>query len=95
VNKLIAWIRQPTTITGLSALAGTAMGVATGSVKWPVALPLSVGSLVAMVLPDNSAAVQASRAATTDLLTLTESLRIKPVPPATSSVPTGGTITGA
>jgi hypothetical protein len=93
MNTILSWFRQPTTVAGFSTLIGTAMGVATGSVNASTALSLAVGSLVAMLVPDNTAAVQASKMATGDLVTLGEALVKKPTIVATSSVPPGGKTT--
>ena len=53
---LLAWLRQPTTIAGLAALVGDAVIVATAAASWRIELPLALGSLVAMLIPDNTSA---------------------------------------
>ncbi len=53
---LVAWLRQPTTIGGVAALVGDAVIAATCVASWRVELPLALGSIVAMALPDNTAA---------------------------------------
>ena len=55
-SSILGWLRQPTTVAGLAALAGDAVVVATGAAGWRVELPIAAGSLIAMVLPDNSLA---------------------------------------
>jgi hypothetical protein len=95
VNNLLAWFKQPTTVAGFSTLVGTVMGVLTGSVNVPTAISLAVGSLVAMVIPDNTAAAQASKAAAGDLLNLGQALVTTPAAATTGSVPQGGTKTGS
>ena len=52
---LAAWLRQPTTIAGLAALIGDAMIAATCAASWRVELPLALGSMVAMAMPDSTA----------------------------------------
>ena len=54
--RILAWLQQPTTIAGIAALVGDAIVVATGAVTWRVELPIAAGSLIAMALPDNTAA---------------------------------------
>ncbi len=54
--EILAWLKQPTTIAGIAALVGDAVVVATGGVSWRVELPIAAGSLIAMALPDNTAA---------------------------------------
>jgi hypothetical protein len=88
MNTLLSWFKQPTTVAGFSALVGTAMGFATGSMTLPTALSVAVGSLVAMALPDNTAAVQASKTATSDLVTLGESILTKPAATTTTTTTT-------
>ncbi len=53
---IMGWLRQPTTIAGVAALVGDAVMVATGAVTWRVELPIAAGSLIAILLPDNSEA---------------------------------------
>jgi hypothetical protein len=55
--RLMTWLRQPTTISGLAALSGDLLSVALGATTWRIELPLAVGSFVAIALPDNSAAI--------------------------------------
>jgi hypothetical protein len=85
MNNIISWFKQPTTVAGFSALVGTAMGFATGSVTMPAAISVAVGSLVAMILPDNSGAAQASKAAANDLVTLGQALVTKPAATTTTT----------
>ncbi len=54
--RIIAWLQQPTTIAGLAALVGDAVVVATGAATWRFELPLALGSLVAVLMPDNTTA---------------------------------------
>ena len=55
-DAALRWLRQPTTVAGLAALAGDAIVVATAAASWRIELPLALGSAVAMALPDNTAA---------------------------------------
>ncbi len=54
--SILAWLRQPTTIAGIAALVGDAIVVATGAVTWRLELPIAAGSVIAMAMPDNTAA---------------------------------------
>ncbi len=53
---IAGWLRQPTTIAGIATLVGDAVVVATGAVTWRLELPIAAGSLIAILLPDNSEA---------------------------------------
>jgi hypothetical protein len=58
MGKLSVWLRQPTTVAGISALLGTVVAVLLGQMSVAAAVPLVTGAAVSMVLPDNSAARQ-------------------------------------
>jgi len=89
MNSILSWFKQPTTVAGFSALVGTAMGFFTGSVTLPAAISVAVGSLVAMILPDNSGAAAASKAAASDLVTLGQAL-VTPAATTTTTTTTAG-----
>lgn len=48
------FLRQPTTIAGLSGLTATLGSIGTGHLTWTQAAPYLVASLVAIVLRDNT-----------------------------------------
>jgi len=83
-TSLSSWFKQPTTVAGISGLVGTLAGLATGGVSLSSAAPLAVSALVAMVLPDNTAAAKAAQATAADALSVVSALTKKPtaVPPA-------------
>ncbi len=54
MNILLAWILQPSSVAGISALFGTVFAVLTHQMSWAQALPVLAGGAVAVVLPDNS-----------------------------------------
>lgn len=56
MKSLIAWSKQPTTITGLSTLLGTLAAIATGQLTVGGALPLLTGALVSIAMPDSGGA---------------------------------------
>ena len=68
MEKLKAWIRQPTTVAGIAALLGTAMAVVLGQMSIAAAVPLLTGAAVSMVLPDNSAARQQAAAVAQEIV---------------------------
>lgn len=50
-GRAAPWLRQTSTITGISALIGLCVAVLTGEMTWQAALPVAAGAIVAMVLP--------------------------------------------
>jgi len=72
MDKLRAWLKQPSTITGLAGFAATAVGLiahyATHDTTLTVTLGLLVGAAVHVALPDNSAAPSAAGKLATDAL---------------------------
>ena len=58
MEDLRAWLRQPTTIAGVSALIATLSALLIKQIAWPQAIPILVGSAVSMLLPDNTDARQ-------------------------------------
>lgn len=53
VARCAPWLRQTSTILGISTLLGVLISVATGELTWQLALPLAVGALVSMLLPEH------------------------------------------
>jgi hypothetical protein len=68
-SSLLAWSRQPTTVAGLSTLAGVGIGVVSGATSWQTAIPLAVAGIVAVVLPDNAGAKTTAQTLAADLVT--------------------------
>lgn len=54
--KIAAFLRQPSTVLGLSTLAGLGTAFATGQLTWQGAVPAVAGALAAIALPDNAGA---------------------------------------
>ena len=54
--KLMAFIRQPTTIIGLGTIAGLIDAVATGLMPLALAIPPLVGAVVAVAIPEQASA---------------------------------------
>jgi phospholipid N-methyltransferase len=58
MTSLKAWMRQPTTVAGFSALLATLCALMLHQVQWTQAVPLLVGAATSMLLPDNAGAKQ-------------------------------------
>jgi len=66
MSDLRAWARQPTTVAGFSAMLGTLCALLLHQLPWTQAVPLVVGAVTSMVLPDNAGAKQEAEALATD-----------------------------
>ena len=78
MNKILARLREPTTVTGLSALVGTAAGAMSGAMSWQAAVPLLAGGVVAIVLPDNTSAQAAIQHVTADMVVAEQAIASPP-----------------
>jgi hypothetical protein len=58
MKRFTTWVRQPTTVAGISALFGTIVALALQQMGWAEAVPLLTGAAISMILPDNTAAKQ-------------------------------------
>ena len=56
MKAVLAWLRQPTSVAGISMLFGTFSALVTQQVSWAQAMPLIVGGLASIALPDNAGA---------------------------------------
>jgi hypothetical protein len=54
INKLLAFWKAPLNQAALATVAGAGLAVVQGSMTWQHAVPLAIGALVALVIPDNS-----------------------------------------
>lgn len=61
MNKLTGWLRQPSTIAGLSGLVAIVCALLTGQIDWAQAAPLIAGAAVSIAMPDNTGARQAAQ----------------------------------
>jgi hypothetical protein len=68
MEKLRVWLRQPTTVAGISALLGTGVALLLGQLTIAAAIPLLTGAVVSIVLPDNSAAKQQATVVAQDIV---------------------------
>lgn len=89
--KFWAWLKehlgQKTTIVGLSAIGGAAMGAVNGELTWQAAVPLIVGGVVAMVLPENPTAQTAIVSAATNIVNAEQSI-VQPAAGSTTTINT-------
>jgi hypothetical protein len=69
MKALLLWLQQPTSVAGLSAIAGTLAALALHQIDAAHAAPLIAASIVSIVLPDNAGARSAADTLTRDLLT--------------------------
>jgi type IV secretory pathway VirB2 component (pilin) len=58
VKSVLKFFRQPLNQAALAGVIGTGLAVLQGSMSWQHALPVAAGAIVALILPDNSVAVQ-------------------------------------
>jgi hypothetical protein len=56
MRNVQAWLRQPSSVAGISALLGTLTALVSHQLGWVQALPLFAGALTAIALPDNAVA---------------------------------------
>jgi hypothetical protein len=56
MHVLLAWLRQPTSVAGISALSGTFLALLTHQISWAQAMPLIAGGLTSIALPDDAGA---------------------------------------
>ena len=62
MRNLLAWVHQPTSVAGISALFGTISAVALHQLSWAQAVPLLAGAVVSILLPDNTGAKDQAQA---------------------------------
>lgn len=63
--NLRKYLFAPTTVAGIATLCGTAEAVLTGHLTWQAAVPLVVGALVGVIVPDNSSLTKDAEALAT------------------------------
>ena len=55
---IAAWMRQTSTIAGVSTIVGALAGIYGGQLTWSSATPLFLGAVSAIMLPGNTPTVQ-------------------------------------
>ena len=68
MGDLRAWMRQPTTVAGISALVATTSALLMDQIAWAQAVPILVGSAVSMLLPDNTGAHEQAQQLASEIL---------------------------
>ena len=58
MTRIAEWLQQPTTVTGIAAILGTAVALLMHQVTFVQAVPLFAGAVASAILPDNSGAKQ-------------------------------------
>ncbi len=58
MGKLGIWLRQPTTVAGISTFFGTLIALLLKQMSLAEAAPLLAGGAMSIILPDNSTAKQ-------------------------------------
>jgi hypothetical protein len=80
MNQILAWLRQPTTITGIAALLATAAttiaGYLTGDIKAAGAAGALTYGVVHVLMPDNTQAATVLSSVVSDLV----AAQTKPAP---------------
>ncbi len=56
MDKIGQWLKQPSSVVGISALLGAVSALLAGQMDWMQAIPVIAGAVTAIALPDNSAA---------------------------------------
>jgi hypothetical protein len=64
----VAWLRQPTTVAGISAAVAAVVSLALGHGTLADEAPLLAGAVMAMILPDNTVAKAAAAALAKDVV---------------------------
>ena len=60
MKQVLAWLKQPTSVAGVSAVVGIVSGLALHQINLAQAVPLLAGALVSIALPDNTDAKNAA-----------------------------------
>ena len=69
MEDLRAWLRQPTTVAGISAVIATVSALLMDQIAWAQAVPIFVGSAVSMLLPDNTEAHKQAQQLASEIVT--------------------------
>ena len=56
MTRFLLWLRQPTSVAGLSALVGIFSAMALHQIGFTQAVPLLAGAFASIALPDNAGA---------------------------------------
>lgn len=67
------WVKQPTTVAGLSTTVGTFVALILHQVDWIQAAPLLAGAAMSALLPDNASARAQVQSLTNELVQVSTS----------------------
>ena len=56
MNGIRSWAREPTSVAGFATVFGTLTALLSQQLTWEQAIPLFVGAVVSLALPDNTGA---------------------------------------
>ena len=56
MDKIRLWAREPTSVAGFATILGTLTAMVSHQLSWAQAIPLLVGAVVSIALPDNTGA---------------------------------------
>lgn len=68
MNKLLAYFKAPLNQAALATCAGVGLAVLQGSMTWQHAVPLAVGAVVTLIIPDNTVAKEDVEAIVADAI---------------------------
>jgi type IV secretory pathway VirB2 component (pilin) len=68
MSSLATWLRQPSTVAGISTVFGTVTALLTHQISLAMAAPLLAGAAMSIALPDNSGARQEAADLTKDVV---------------------------
>lgn len=86
LKTLVAAMRQPSTVLGVSTLIGTLTALLTDQITWEGALPAIAGGIAAIALPDNGTAQVAIKDATMAVIAAEQAIAH---PPAKETIAVG------
>jgi hypothetical protein len=69
-QAILIWLQQPSSVAGISAMAGAVSGILAGQLTWAQAVPVLIGGAVAIALPDNTVAKTGATALAADVVRL-------------------------
>jgi len=86
VDKVLRFFKTPLNQAALAGMVGTAAAVLGGQMTWQAAVPVVVGAVVALIVPDNSVAKEDVEALVADAIKVATDLASKsgPVAPVPS-----------
>jgi len=87
VDRTPKFFKTPLNQAALAGMVGTAAAVLGGQMTWQAAVPVVVGGVVALIVPDNSVAKEDVEALVTDAIKVATDLTNTPKQGPTAPVP--------